>query len=161
MPLNADFPLAELKAEIKRRPGVSLELMERFIAPPGPGTAMPSFARGAARINQLIELQAWTEAALALVELALPQWKLRRLLCEDGIWLCSLSRRWSGPDWLADEVDARHASLPLAILSALLEALESGAPQSMPAVTSVPRCGGPLTDPLASAAEIICCDNFA
>ena len=41
MPLNAAFPLAELKAEIKRRPGVSLELMERFIAPPGPGTAMP------------------------------------------------------------------------------------------------------------------------
>jgi hypothetical protein len=161
MPLNADFPLAELKDEIKRGQEVSLELMAKFMAPAGPAVAMPSFARRAARINQLIELQAWTEVALALVELALPQWKLRRLVCEDGIWLCSLSRRWSGPDWLADEVDARHASLPLVVLSALLEALESGAPQFIPATTSVPQCRGPSADPLASTAEITCCDNFA
>jgi len=37
----------------------------------------------------LIESEAWTEAALALVELELPLWKLRRLVHEEGIWLCS------------------------------------------------------------------------
>jgi hypothetical protein len=159
--LNADFPLAELKDELKRRQEISLELMARFMAPSSLGAAMASFTRRAARIDELIELQAWTEAALALLGLVLPQWKLRRLLCEDGIWHCSLSRLWSGPEWLADEVDARHASLPLAILSALLEALESGPAQSASAMTSVPRCRGPSADPLASPVEIMCCDNFA
>jgi len=40
----------------------------------------------AARIDQLIEARAWNDAALALVELELPAWKLRRLVYEDGEW---------------------------------------------------------------------------
>jgi hypothetical protein len=32
-----------------------------------------------ARLNRLIEAGAWTEVALALIELELPQWTLRRL----------------------------------------------------------------------------------
>ena len=32
-----------------------------------------------ARLNRLIESGAWTDAALALLELELPQWKLRRI----------------------------------------------------------------------------------
>ena len=46
----------------------------------------------AALIDRLIESGAWTDAALALVEIELPAWKLRRLVLEDGEWLCSLSK---------------------------------------------------------------------
>src|SRR5271168_88011 len=41
----------------------------------------------ASRVNHLIEASAWTEAALALIELELPGWKLRRLVHENGEWL--------------------------------------------------------------------------
>ena len=50
-----------------------------------------------ARIRRLVDDKAWTEAALALLELELPAWKLRRLAFEDGEWFCSLSTRPSCP----------------------------------------------------------------
>ena len=56
----------------------------------------------AARIDQLIEARAWNDAALALVELELPAWKLRRLVYEDGEWHCSLSRQPNLPVALED-----------------------------------------------------------
>jgi hypothetical protein len=34
------------------------------------------------RIERLIAMNAWTEAALALVELELPQWRVRRIVYE-------------------------------------------------------------------------------
>src|SRR6476659_10952614 len=76
----------------------------------------------AARIDQLIEARAWDDAALALIELELPAWKLRRLVYEDGEWLCSLSSHPNLSVALDDTVDARHEVLPLAILSAFIEA---------------------------------------
>jgi hypothetical protein len=45
------------------------------------------------RVNQLIEAGAWADATLAMVELELPYWNLRRLVHEDGEWLCSLSKQ--------------------------------------------------------------------
>jgi hypothetical protein len=62
----------------------------------------------AARIDQLIDAGAWNDAALALIELELPAWKLRRLVYEDGEWLCSLSRQPNLPLALDDTADARH-----------------------------------------------------
>jgi hypothetical protein len=59
-------------------------------------------AEKAARIDQLIEAGAWSDAALALVELELPAWKLRRLVYEDGQWLCSLSKQPNLPAALDD-----------------------------------------------------------
>src|ERR1700682_6161433 len=59
----------------------------------------------AARLKRLIEASAWTEAALVLVELELPQWKLRRLIYEEGAWLCSLSNPSNLPVWLGDCVE--------------------------------------------------------
>jgi len=76
----------------------------------------------AARIAQLIEAGAWDDAALALIELELPAWKLRRLVYEDGEWFCALSRQPNLPVALDDTVDASHEVLSLAILSAFVEA---------------------------------------
>src|SRR5262249_5015597 len=60
-----------------------------------------------ARIEQLIAMGAWTDAALGLVELELPQWRVRRLAYDDGEWYCALSRQRELPDWLDDSVEAR------------------------------------------------------
>ena len=73
------------------------------------------------RIETLIRLGAWTDAALALIELELPQWQVRRLAYGDGEWYCALSRERELPDWLDQSVEARHSDLELAILSALVE----------------------------------------
>jgi hypothetical protein len=106
-----------------------------------------------ARIHRLIDDKAWTDAALALLELELPRWKLRRLACEDGEWFCSLSRGPNVPIELDDMAEAHHAFLPLAIMQALVEAWSrtraangnrpGRAPQVSPAV-----------------AQPVCCDNF-
>ncbi|HMJ42064.1 MAG TPA: hypothetical protein VK522_07275 [Pseudolabrys sp.] len=75
-----------------------------------------------AQIDRLIEARAWSDVVLALIEIELPTWKLRRLIYEDGEWFCSLSKQPSLPVDLDDTADARHDVLPLAIISAFVEA---------------------------------------
>jgi hypothetical protein len=105
----------------------------------------------ASRIDSLIRASAWTEAAFALIELELPDWKLRRLAYEDGEWRCSLSRYPNFPLALDESVDASHEILPLAILQALVEARLSFA--ACGAASPVPQ--------IQSADDIsISCDNF-
>jgi hypothetical protein len=48
------------------------DLMAEIVAGACTRVAMPGRATRAAKIDRLIELEAWTEAALALVELELP-----------------------------------------------------------------------------------------
>ena len=74
---------------------------------PYSGARRKPFQRGA---------RAWNDAALALVELELPAWKLRRLVHENGKWHCSLSRHPNLPVALDDTATASHEVLPLAIL---------------------------------------------
>ena len=76
----------------------------------------------AAQLDRLADAGAWTDAALALVTLEMPSWKVRRLVYENGEWACSLSRQPYGPILLDDATGANHEALPLAILRALIEA---------------------------------------
>jgi hypothetical protein len=69
-----------------------------------------------ARLEQWIKSSAWTDAALALIDLELPFWQIRRLAYDDGEWYCALSRERELPDWLDQSIEARHADLALAIL---------------------------------------------
>ena len=107
-----------------------------------------------ARIEQLIRSGAWTDAALALIDLELPQWPVRRLAYDEGEWYCALSRQRELPDWLDQSIEARHADLALAILSAFLEAQRVSAPSSRPSVPVVTRTATRLYEP-------VCSDNFA
>lgn len=107
---------------------------------------------GRARIERLIESQAWTDAALALVELELPPWQVRRLAYDGGEWFCSLSRQRELPDWLDESVEAHHADLAQAILGALAEARRITA-QHNPGVSAVAHDSDPFRD-------TICCENF-
>jgi len=71
----------------------------------------PSLGRGekTARIEQLIGSDAWTDAALALIDLELPLWHIRRLAYDEGEWHCALSRECELPDWLDQAIETHHA----------------------------------------------------
>jgi hypothetical protein len=149
-----DLRSNELQDQLSRAQVVSPDLMSKVVAGARTRAFVPGHAARVAKIDRLIAAEAWTEAALVLVELELPQWRLRRLVYEEGAWLCSLGTPWNLPAWLGDCAETRHESLPLAILSALIEARLCGKPQ---AAGSVPRCRTRSSPP----AEIMCCDNFA
>lgn len=106
-----------------------------------------------ARVKRLIESEAWTDAALALTDLELPLWLVRRIAFDGGEWYSALSRERELPDWLDRSVEAHHADLALAILSAFLEAQLIGSTASRPSVPSVSCSSDQLYEP-------ICCDNF-
>jgi hypothetical protein len=107
-----------------------------------------------ARIERLIGSGAWTDAALALIDLELPYWQVRRIAYDEGEWYCALSRERELPDWLDQSIEARHADLPLAILSAFVEAQAIAAPSSRTSVPAVSREAGALYEPVLT-------DNFA
>jgi hypothetical protein len=107
-----------------------------------------------ARIERLIGSGAWTDAALALIDLELPQWQVRRIAYDDGEWYCALSRQRELPEWLDQSIEAHHEDLPLAILRAFVEARGVSAPRTR---TSVPLVR-PAPDPLCIP---VCCENFA
>jgi hypothetical protein len=106
-----------------------------------------------ARIEQLIRSGAWTDAALALIDLELPLWQVRRIAYDEGEWYCALSRERELPDWLDQSIETRHADLSLAILSAFVEAQRISAPSSRTSVPVVNRSADPLYEP-------VCSDNF-
>lgn len=105
------------------------------------------------RIMRLIDVEAWVDAALALMELELPMWQVRRIAYDEGEWHCALSRERELPDWLDAAVEARHADLALALLSAFIEVQALAAGVSRPSVPSVRPVLDPLYRPVA-------CDNF-
>ncbi|MDR3475750.1 MAG: hypothetical protein P4M09_29240 [Devosia sp.] len=97
-----------------------------------------------ARTRQLVSAGAWTEAALALVKLQAPDWTVRRIEIDDGVWFCALSRRPAVPSDFDERVEASHRLLPLSILEALARALElaQAAPDPLPSSLSQ-RSGEP------------------
>jgi hypothetical protein len=105
-----------------------------------------------ARIEHLIGSGAWTDAALALIDLELPQWQVRRIAYDEGEWHCALSRQRELPEWLDQSIEAHHRDLALAILSAFVEAHRVTAPSSSTSVPTVPRDA--LYEPVLA-------DNFA
>jgi hypothetical protein len=107
-----------------------------------------------ARVERLIQSGAWTDAALALIDLELPQWQVRRIAYDEGEWYCALSRERELPEWLDQSVEAHHADLALAMLSAFVEVRRISAPASRPSVPSVSRDTNLLYEP-------VCSDNFA
>jgi hypothetical protein len=102
---------------------------------------LPSLGRSdkTARLEQLMQSAAWTDAALALIDLELPLWQIRRLVYDEGEWHCALSRERELPDWLDQSIEARHADLSLAILCAFVEARRVGTPESRASVPDVRR----------------------
>ncbi len=148
-----DNRLYRLTEELRLASAPTSDLVAHVIANACTRIPVLSKAGKAPRIDQLIAVGAWSDAALALIELELPAWKLRRLVYEDGEWLCSLSREPKIPLALDDTADASHEVLPLALLSAFVEARSQ---RSDERETSSPR----VSRVLPTSTNTICCDNF-
>jgi hypothetical protein len=108
----------------------------------------------AATVIHLVEAGASVDATLAVLELELPQWKLRRVIYDDGEWHCSLSKHIGVPAELDDMAEGEHESLPLAILSAFIEARRHRVSAAQNRPESVPQIR-------PTQGYAICCDNFA
>jgi hypothetical protein len=144
---------AELGDRLRNANAVTADIMSDVIGQacrrfPSLGQSEKSF-----RLEQLLESGAWTDAALVLVDLELPQWQLRRIAYDEGEWHCALSRQRELPDWLDSAVEARHADLALALLSAFVEALRTGAPTIQTSVPAVPQDANLMYEPML-------CDNL-
>lgn len=106
-----------------------------------------------ARIGALVAASAPLDAALALIDSELPQWKLRRLAYDEGQWHCALSRQRELPEWLDQAVETSHPDCAAAILTAAVEAARLGVPAEHVHAHRVPRMPLPR-------GELVCCDNF-
>jgi hypothetical protein len=136
-----------LDNRLRDAPAVTADLISEVI-----GTTA---RRLPARIEHLIRSGAWTDAALALLELELPQWQLRRLAYDEGEWHCALSPQRELPEWLDDRsVESHHSDLAMAILGAFVDARRRFAPPRRTSVPAVLRAANPLYEP-------VCSDNFA
>ena len=117
---------------------------------------LPSVGQAAktARIERMIETGAWTDVALALIDLELPQWRVRRIAYDSGEWHCALSRQRELPEWLDQSIEAHHADLPLAILSAFVNVQRIRAMSSRTSVPAAPHEASAFCEPVLT-------DNFA
>ena len=150
---NHEEHLRELQQELHRAHTITPGLMADVIARACP--RLQSQHRAAtATIIRLIESSAFADATLALLELELPQWRLRRLIREDDEWYCSISKQLGLPAELDEMVEAEHESLPLAILSAFVEARRHSLTVGEDRTKSVPEVR-------PTQGYAICCDNFA
>ena len=144
---------AELADRIRDACSVTAEFLAEIIDATSRRLASQSRRAKSTRVERLIQAQAWTDAGLALIDLELPQWQVRRIAYDEGEWHCALSRQRELPDWLDSAVEARHANLALAILGALVEARHVAAPTSQTSVPAVPQTANSMYEPMF-------CDNL-
>ena len=144
----------ELSDRLRDTPAATTGLMSEVIAQTCRRFPSMGQTEKTARIERLIGSGAWTDAALALIDLELPQWQVRRIAYDEGEWHCALSRQRELPEWLDQSIEAHHVDLPLAILSACIGAQRVSAPASRTSVPTVPREANALYEPVLS-------DNFA
>ena len=146
-------PLDRLANRINLAAAPSRELIADIVA-----TACTRFTslKAAGKTRQFDEWcrsEAWVDAACALVAFELPRWSIRRIVRDDGMWLCSLSRSPNLPAEFDDVVEVSHETLPLAILAAFVEAKRSVS-DARPALEASAATG-------SAECHRICCDNFS
>jgi hypothetical protein len=154
MPVRSEYHPATLNDRLRDSYAVTAELMSDIIGQSCRRFPSQSQTGKTARVERLIQSGAWTDAALALIDLELPQWQVRRLVYDEGEWHCALSRERELPDWLDQSIEAHHADLVLAVLSAFVEAQRVSASLNRTSVPAVPQNASPLYEPA-------CCDNFS
>jgi hypothetical protein len=144
---------AELGARLRNADAVTADVMSDVIGQACRRFSSLGQSEKSFRVERLLESGAWTDAALALIDLELPQWQLRRIAYDEGEWHCALSRQRELPDWLDSAIEAHHADLALAILNAFVEARRIAAPTIQTSVPAVPQDANPMYEP-------VLCDNL-
>lgn len=153
MSSDPELGLDRLTQQLRLAPALTPDLIARVVSQACVRLHVLRKAGKTAHIDRLIEACAWTDLAFALIEIELPAWKLRRLIYENGEWFCSLSRQPNMPVEFDDTADVRHEVLPIAILSAFVEARGRTRASHESSLTTVPQIW-PASDYVA------CCDNF-
>ena len=145
--------LGELSAKLRDAREVDTTLMNEVLEIAC--RRYPSLGQSAktARVEQLIQSGAWTDVALALIDLELPLWQVRRIAYDEGEWHCALSRERELPDWLDQSIESRHGNLALAILCAFVEARQANEPETRTSVPAVNRSMWAFYEPVPT-------DNF-
>ena len=130
-----------MEARVRDSHAVTSALLTEVIAKAGIRFATNGSGTRTA-FNQLAACGAWTDAVLLLLRLGLPQWKLMRLVYEDGEWHCFLSRQPQFPSGFDEGAEAAHEVLPLAVLIAVIQARTTvaSATTSVPQVGALPSC---------------------
>jgi hypothetical protein len=146
--------LAKLAEQVSDADEATPELFSEIVVATARRLWTPGEAANAVQLHDLIEAGALTQAALRLMEIELPLWKLRRIAYDEGEWHCAMSRQRELPEWLDQAVEARHASLTLAILCAYIETVGQIEISRAPSRPSVPQTSAQQYEPLY-------CENFA
>jgi hypothetical protein len=152
--LSKHHDLGQLDDRLRDADAVTRELISEVVGQTCRRFPSMGQTEKTARIERLIGSEAWTDAALALIDLELPQWQVRRIAYDEGEWHWALSRQRELPEWLDQSIETHHADLPLAILSAFVDTQRVAAPSSSTSVPIVPREARALYEPLLT-------DNFA
>ncbi len=155
MAFAADYTVLfdRLDEELRDAPRLDRSLFSKIIVGACERIPVLSKSEEVARIDRLIEIGAWTDAALAVIALELPDWRLRRLEYDSGEWFCSLSRGPNLPAMFDDTADASHEMIPLAILRAFFQA------RRMAEIASRPT--SPVPQVSSASDSIVYRDNFA
>ena len=148
MSLYAEHTSADLGDRLRDAYAVTAEFMADIIDQTCRRFPSTGQSGKSAHVERLIRSGAWTDAALALIDIELPQWQVRRLVYDEGEWHCALSRTRELPDWLDQSIETHHADLALAILCAFVEAQRIAATESRPSVPAVRRDAGSLYQPM-------------
>jgi hypothetical protein len=153
MRLDANNPisLGALDNALRNAQEPSLDLFAKIMN--SACTRVQALGQALTHIVRLAEIGAWTEAAFALIALELPLWTVRRLVYENGEWLCSLSRQPNLPMTFDDCAEASHEVLPLAMLRAFVEACRRRH-MAQDFISALPQVAAPSAD------HIICCENY-
>lgn len=151
--LSKIHDLSDLDDRLRDAPAVSVDLISEVIGEVCRRFPSVGQTGKTVRIEQLIETGAWTDAVLALIDLELPQWQVRRIVYDGGEWHCALSREREVPEWLDQSIEAHHTDLPLAMLSAFISVQRISAPASRTSVPIVARETSAFYEPVLT-------DNF-
>ena len=153
-PESQSLDLDPLDRELYLAPAVT-PLLFRKVTESGACTWLPSLRQMGKTItlDRVIEAGAWTDATITLIGFELPNWSVRRLVCEDREWVCFLSWQPNLPIFLDEPAQGSHVVLPLAILRAFVAA------RCMSAGTQQVAASVPLV--LPRPAYVFCCDNLA
>jgi hypothetical protein len=144
---------AELAEQLRNADSVTADIMSDVISHACRRLASLGRCEKSTRLERLLQSGAWTDAALALIDLELPLWQIRRIAYDEGEWHCALSRQRELPDWLDSAIEARHADLALAMLSAFVEAQRVSTSASRTSVPAVRQDTSALYEP-------VLCDNL-
>jgi hypothetical protein len=98
-----------LDERVRLAPAVSVGLLQQIVEA-FPRLSSARQRRLATDIDRFVEAGSWTDLALGLVRLELPTWRIRRLACEGGEWLCSLSRQPHLPLGLDETADGTEGA---------------------------------------------------